>query len=277
MKDAKPFPSRVHLLKNKILHIYKQGYLIKLLLLRELKGRYAGSAIGFYWTLINPLVMFAVYTYVFSGILKVRFGDESGLTNFALYLFCGYIAWNAFQEIVQRTTTVISDNALLIKNVSFPSKVIPVSIGLNSIIHEVFGIMVLFFASKIILGFFPIYLWFLIPLMILQLFFGIGLGFIFSTIHVYYRDTAQFVNVFLMIWMFCTPLFYPEKMIPQHFQFILDINPMAYLIRMFRSICLQNLFPKVEDIAIFSIISIGVLFLGYSVYTKYYQRFIDQL
>lgn len=277
MKSEKSFPSKTDFYKNKLFHIFKQRYLIKQLFIRELKGRYAGSAIGIYWSLINPLVMFALYTYVFSVILKVRFDDEPGLTNFALYLFCGYLAWNAFQEMVQRTTTAISDNALLIKNVSFPSKVIPVTIGLNSITNEIFGIVILFFAIKIFLGFFPIYLWFLIPLMILQLFLGLGLGFIFSTIQVFYRDTAQFVNVFLMIWMFSTPLFYPEKMIPQPFQFLLDINPMAYLIRMFRWVCLQNQFPRVEDIAIFSIISIGILSIGYIVYTKYYYRFIDQL
>ncbi len=274
MKSEQPFPSW---LEKKIAHIYQHRYLIKQLILRELKGRYVGSAIGFYWSLINPLVMFGVYTYVFSVILKIRFGDEPGVTNFALYLFCGYIAWNAFQEMVQRSTTIIIDNALLIKNVSFPSKVIPLAIGLNAIIHEMFGILVLFLASKLFLGFFPMYLWFLVPLIILQLFFGLGLGFIFSTIHVFYRDTAQFVNVFLMIWMFGTPLFYPEKMIPQQFQFILDINPMAYLIRMFRLICLENGFPKLIDITVFSIVSLVILFIGYSIYTKYYYRFIDQL
>jgi ABC-type polysaccharide/polyol phosphate export permease len=277
MNNENPITSGEKLLKKKLFHIFKQRYLIQQLLIRELKGRYAGSSLGIYWSLINPLVMFAVYTYVFSVILKVRLGDEPGITHFALYLFCGYIAWNAFQEIVQRTTTVITDNALLIKNVSFPSKVIPVSIGLNSIINECLGILVLTIAGTIILGFFPIYLWFLIPLIFCQLIFGLGLGFIFSTVQVFYRDTVQFVNVFLMIWMFATPLFYPEKMVPQAFRWILDINPMAYLIRMFRWICLQNQFPKIEDIAVFSTLSILVLLIGYSVYTKYYYRFIDQL
>lgn len=277
MKNEDPIITRANLLKQKTLHIFKQRYLIQQLLIRELKGRYAGSSIGIYWSFINPIVMLLVYTYVFSVILKVRLGDEPGITNFALYLFCGYIVWNAFQEIVQRTTTVISDNALLIKNVSFPSKVIPVSIGMNAIINECLGIAILVFASTMILGFFPIYLWFLIPLMILQLFFGLGLGFIFSSIQVFYRDTAQFVNVFLMIWMFGTPLFYPEQMVPQQFKLILDINPMAYLIRMFRWICLQNHFPKTEDIAVFAILSCVILLIGYSVYTRYYYRFIDHL
>lgn len=195
-------------------HAYSQRNLIRQLVGREVKGRYAGSSIGIYWSIINPLLMLAVYTYIFSVILRVRLGDEPGITNFALYLFCGFLAWNGFQEIVQRSTTVIVDNALLIKNLSFPSKALLISIGINSIINEMIGIGILVVAVKIILGFFPKYIFFLIPLFFLELFFGLGLGFIFSTLHVFFRDTAQFVGVFMLIWMFGTPLFYPESMIP---------------------------------------------------------------
>ena len=262
---------------SKMRHAYDQRNLIRQLVMREVKGRYAGSSIGIFWSVINPLIMLAVYTYVFSGILKVRLGDEPGITNFALYLFCGFLAWNGFQEIVQRSTTVILDNALLIKNLSFPSKVLLVSIGINSIINQMIGIGILMVAGKITLGFFPKFIWFLIPLLFLELLFGLGLGFMFSTLHVYFRDTAQLVGVFLLIWMFGTPLFYPEGMIPKEFKFLIDINPMAYLVRMFREICLRNVFPNMNDVIIFSVISITVLFVGYAIYTKKYYKFIDQL
>lgn len=258
-------------------HAYSQRNLIRQLVGREVKGRYAGSSIGIYWSVINPLIMLAVYTYVFSVILKVRLGDEPGITNFALYLFCGFLAWNGFQEIVQRSTTVIVDNVLLIKNLSFPSKALLVSIGINSIINEMIGIGILVIAVKIMLGFFPKYIFFLIPLLFLELFFGLGLGFIFSTFYVFFRDTAQFVGVFMLIWMFGTPLFYPEGMIPPGFKFLIDINPMAYLVRMFREICLKNMFPPLNDFIIFCVISIAVFIIGYYIYTKRFYQFIDQL
>jgi len=264
-------------IRSKIGHAYHQRNLIFQLVRREVKGRYAGSSIGIYWSIINPLIMLAVYTYVFSVILKVRLGDEPGITNFALYLFCGFLAWSGFQEIVQRSTTVILDNALLIKNLSFPSKALLVSIGINSLINQMIGIGILTIAGKIMLGFFPKYIFFLIPLLFLELLFGLGLGFIFSTLHVFFRDTAQFAGVFLLIWMFGTPLFYPEGMIPQGFRFLIDINPMAYLVRMFREICLRNVFPNMNDVIIFFVISITVLFVGYTIYTKNYYKFIDQL
>lgn len=262
---------------SKIEHVFKQKDLIQQLVIREVKGRYAGSSIGIYWSVINPLVMLAVYTYVFSAILRVKLGDEPGMTHFALYLFCGFLAWNAFQEMVQRSTTVILDNALLIKNLSFPSKVLIVSIGINSMINEIIGIAILVIAVRIILGFFPIYIWMLIPLMLLQLFLGLGLGLIFSALHVFFRDTAQFVSVFLIIWMFGTPLFYPESMVPQRFRFLVNMNPMAYLVRMFRKVCLENFFPSINDIIIFGIISTAFLFIGYFVYTKKFYQFVDQL
>ncbi len=261
----------------KIKHAYGQRNLIRQLVGREIRGRYAGSSIGIFWSVINPLIMLAVYTYVFSAILKVRLGEEPGITNFALYLFCGFLAWNGFQEIVQRSTTVILDNALLIKNLSFPSKVLLVSIGINSIINEMIGIGILMIAVKIMLGFFPTYILFLIPLLCLQLLFGLGLGFIFSSLHVFFRDTAQFVGVFLLIWMFGTPLFYPEQMVPREFRFLIDINPMAYLVRMFREICLRNAFPNPNDVIIFSVISITVLLIGYHIFTIKYYKFIDHL
>jgi lipopolysaccharide transport system permease protein len=261
----------------KFRHVYHQRHLLHQLVVREVKGRYAGSSIGIYWSVINPLVMLAVYTYVFSAVLKVRLGNEPGITDFALYLFCGFLAWNAFQEIVQRCTTVVLDNVLLIKNLSFPSKVLPLSIGINSIINETIGMVILVIAVTAVLGFFPVYTWFLIPLMVLQLLFGLGLGFIFSTIHVFFRDTAQFVSVFLMIWMFGTPLFYPERMIPPEFQFLLDMNPMAYLLRMFREVCLRNAFPDLRDVAIFGIVSVAFFIIGYFVYTKKFYQFVDQL
>lgn len=277
MKNGKPLIFRVNLFKKKIRHIFNQRYLIQQLVVREIKGRYAGSAVGIYWSVINPLVMLAVYTYVFSGVLRVRLGDEPGITNFALYLFCGFLAWNAFHETVQRSTTVILDNAPLIKNLSFPSKVLPVSIGLNSIINEIIGLCILVVAVRVILGFFPVYVWFLIPLMLFQLFLGLGLGFIFSTIHVFFRDTAQFVSIFLLIWMFGTPLFYPEKMVPAQFRFLVEMNPMAYLVRMFRAVCLKNIFPDAKDIIVFAMISLFFLVIGYLIYTRRFYRFIDQL
>ena len=262
---------------EKISRAYQQRHLIKELVIREVRGRYAGSSMGIFWSVINPLVMLGVYTYVFSAILKIRLGGEPGITNYDLYLFCGFLAWNAFQETVQRSTTVILDNASLIKNVFFPSKVLPVSLGINSIINEIIGIGILVIAVKIILGFFPIYIWLLIPLMFFQLLFGLGLGFIFSTLHVFFRDTAQLVGIFLLIWMFGTPLFYPESMIPQRFRLLVDINPMAYLVRMFRAVCLKNMFPSINDVIIFAVISVIIILIGYSISTKKFYQFIDQL
>lgn len=262
---------------QKIRHIYNQRHLIQQLVFREIKGRYVGSAVGIYWSIINPLVMLAVYSFIFSGVLKVRLGEEPGITNFALYLFCGFLAWSAFHETVQRCTTVILDNAPLIKNLSFPSKVLPVSIALNSMINEMIGLCILVIAVWLILGFFPVFVWLLIPLMVFQLFFGLGLGLVFSTIQVFFRDTVQFVAVLLSVWMFGTPLFYPERMVPNAFRFLIGINPMAYLIRMFRSVCLKNVFPDPKDIILFTTISIFILAIGYSIYTRRFYRFIDQL
>ncbi len=258
-------------------HTYKQRHLIKELVYRDIRGRYVGSSMGVFWSVINPLIMLAVYTYIFSAILKVKLGGEPGVTNFALYLFCGFVAWNAFQETVQRSATIVVDNALLIKNLSFPSKVLPLTVGITSTFHELIGIGILFIAVGVVLGFFPAYFFLLIPLIFFQLLFGLGLGFIFSTLHVFFRDIAQLLGVLLLIWMFGTPLFYPESMVPASLKFLIGINPMAYLVRMFRQICLKNVPPNWTDLVIFAAISGVVFFFGYFVYTRKFYQFIDEL
>ena len=262
---------------SKINHIYGQRHLIKELVSRDIRGRYVGSSMGIFWSVINPLIMLAVYTYIFSAILKVRLGGEPGITNFALYLFCGFVAWNAFQETVQRSATIIVDNAFLIKNLSFSSKVLPLAVGITSTFHEIIGIGIVFFAVNVVLGFFPAYFFLLIPLIFFQLLFALGLGFIFSTLHVFFRDIGQLLGVFLLVWMFGTPLFYPESMVPAKFSFLIKANPMAYLVRMFREICLKNAPPNLNDLAIFAATSVVIFIFGYLVYTKKYYQFIDEL
>ena len=264
-------------LRARIDHSFRQRHLIKELVYRDIRGRYVGSSMGVFWSVINPLIMLVIYTYIFSGILKVKLGGEPGVTNFALYLFCGFVAWNAFQETVQRSATIVVDNALLIKNLSFPSKALPLTVGITSTFHELIGIGILFIAVGVVLGFFPTYFFLLIPLICFQLLFGLGLGFIFSTLHVFFRDIAQLLGVLLVIWMFGTPLFYPESMVPANLKFLIWVNPMAYLIRMFREICLKNVPPSPGDLVIFAAISVAIFLVGYSVYTKRFYQFIDEL
>src|SRR4026209_3031241 len=106
---------------------------------RELAARFRGSLLGIVWALVNPVVMIAIFTIVFAGIFKARFGNSSSQWDYALYLFCGLLPWNAFQESLQLSSTTIVSHANLVKRVVFPLETLPVSICLASVTNQLFG------------------------------------------------------------------------------------------------------------------------------------------
>lgn len=249
--------------------------LIWTFVLRDLQARYVGSTMGLFWSIINPIIMLLIYLYVFSFIFKVKFGQSGSLSDFALYLFCGMLPWLAFQETIFRSTNSIVENASLIKKFMFPSKILTVYLSISSLVNELIGMVVLIIAIILITHEISYFILFLPVIIIFQLTFTMGLGWIFACINVFFRDTAHLIGVIMMVWMFLTPIFYPESMIPQKFHLIIKINPMAYLVRAYRDILLNDKFPHISDILIFMAISIIVFFGGYYLFSKTQHQFSD--
>src|ERR1041385_24639 len=117
---------------------------------RELMARYRGSVLGLLWTLVTPIVMIAIFTIIFAGIFKAKFGSNSSQWDYALYLFCGLLPWNAFQESLQLSAGAIVAHANLVKRVIFPLETLPVSLSLAAAINQLFGTIVLVVAIEIL-------------------------------------------------------------------------------------------------------------------------------
>src|ERR1043166_9645636 len=113
---------------------------------RELAARYRGSILGIVWTLLTPIVMIAIFTVIFAGIFKAKFGSNSSQWDYALYLFCGLLPWNAFQESLQLSAGTIVAHANLVKRVIFPLEALPVSLSLAAVVNQLFGTIVLIVA-----------------------------------------------------------------------------------------------------------------------------------
>src|SRR5437588_12516759 len=113
---------------------------------RELTARYRGSILGIMWTLVTPMVMIAIFTIIFAGIFKAKFGASSSQWDYALYLFCGLLPWNAFQESLQLSSSTIVAHANLVKRVVFPLETLPVSLSLAAVVNQLFGTIVLIVA-----------------------------------------------------------------------------------------------------------------------------------
>src|SRR5881392_1683462 len=117
---------------------------------RELAARYRGSILGIVWALLTPIVMISIFTFIFSGIFKAKFGNSSSQWDYALYLFCGLLPWNAFQESVQLSSSTIVGHANLVKRVVFPLETLPISLSFASVATQMFGTIVLLVAIAIL-------------------------------------------------------------------------------------------------------------------------------
>src|SRR4030081_1829340 len=114
---------------------------------RQLAGRYRGSVLCFYWAVLTPVVMIAIFTIIFAGIFKARFGAGSSQWDYALYLFCGLLPWNAFQESLQLSSNTIVAHSNLVKRVVFPLETLPVSLSLAAVVNQMFGTAALVLAA----------------------------------------------------------------------------------------------------------------------------------
>ncbi|MDY0189360.1 MAG: ABC transporter permease [Desulfuromonas sp.] len=216
---------------------WKHRQLITTLVKREISSRYRGSILGPIWSVLNPVFMLAVYTFVFSVVFQARWSTvEESRAMFALVLFAGLLIFNFFADCVTRAPTLIVENANYVKKVIFPLEILPwVSLGtafFNAFIS--FLVWVLFSISFV--GVPPITI-FLFPLILIPLIlFIMGLSWLLASLGVYLRDITQFVSIVTMTLMFLTPIFYPLQAIPTKYHFFILSNPLAFIVEQARAV-----------------------------------------
>jgi ABC-type polysaccharide/polyol phosphate export permease len=248
---------------------------------RDLKGRYAGSALGSVWAVAQPLVLLAVYSFVFGQIIKMDFRPP-GVQKLpeawtAFFLFSGMVPWLAFSETLGRSTVVILENGNLIKKVAFPSEVLPIYLVVYGLVNMLIGIAILVLGS-IYVGLTPgPSLAWLPLLLLLQAMFTLGLGYLLSALNVFVRDTMQVMGLLLTIWMFLTPIFYLVSMVPAGAQRALRWNPMLHLIEAYRAVFVDRVSPSPDSLVVFGGVALGTLFLGYVCFARSKHRFADEI
>ncbi len=262
---------------SKLQHLAHQRHLLRDFLQRDLQQRYVGSIGGFVWAVVQPLMLLLVYTFVFSMVLQVRFGEQDSVTVFALYLYCGMLPWHAVAGGLGRATPGLIQSRSLIRSAGFPAKVLPTTMVLSEMVTQAIGTLLLLVAL-VVVGRPPNWTLLLVPLlMALQFVFTLGISFALSTVHVFFRDTAQLVQVGLPLWMFLTPIFYPESRIPERFRWVMDLNPMSHLVRMYRAVILEGTVFAGRDLALFAGWSAVTLVAGHLVFTRNRWKFADLL
>lgn len=244
---------------------------------REVIGRYRGSAMGLLWSFFNPILMLAIYTFVFSVIFKARWNvSVTSKTEFAILLFAGLIIFNLFSECINRSPNLILSNVNYVKKVIFPLEILPWISLCSALFHALISTVILLLFYFIInhsIHWTALYF----PLILLPFLFFIMAGSWFlASLGVFVRDVGQAIGILTTVTMFLTPIFYPITSLPLHYQkFILIINPLTFIVDQARNVLVFGLSPHWNGLLIYLICSILVAWFGLWWFQKTRQGFAD--
>ena len=247
------------------------------MVMTDLRGRYVGSTLGLFWSVIHPLVMIVIYTVVFSQVMGARLEGSQDTYGYGLYLCSGLLPWIGLQEVVLRCTTLFPDNGNLVRKVAFPKSILYGYVVLSSAINV--GLALAVFLVAFVLtghGLHPeLILW--LPFIGLQLAFGLGIGIIMSVLHVFVRDTAQLVGVAFQVLFWATPIVYVETVLPGWLQHVVRFNPLYVFTTSHRAIVLYGALPSPGKLAALVALTAGTLALGVLCYRRFRADILDEL
>jgi len=244
---------------------------------REVVGRYKGSVMGLAWSFFNPVMMLAVYTFVFSVVFKARWGtgNEESKTLFAVVLFVGMIVHGLFSEVLNRAPTLILSNVNYVKKVVFPLEILPVVSMAAALFHSMISLSVLLIAFVVFNGylhwtavFIPLVL---LPLVMLTL----GMAWMLASIGVFLRDLGQVTGMVTTVMLFLAPVFYPVTAVPEDFRPFMMANPLTFIIEQAREVVIHGHLPNWAGLGIYTVAATIVAWAGYALFQKTRKGFAD--
>lgn len=244
---------------------------------REFQSKYRNSILGAAWTVLNPLAMITVYTVIFSNVMRAKLPGVDDTFAYSIYLCSGILTWGLFAEITGRGQTVFLENANLLKKLSFPRLCLPIIVVFNALLNFgiIFGVFLVFL---LLLGRLPgLPLLGLIPVLMLQVTFAIGLGTTLGVLNVFFRDVGQFFAILLQFWFWFTPIVYPVTIIPARFRDLLIFNPMAPVIASYQSILVNGRWPDWQSLLPAAVLSLLLCVLAIRLFRKRSGEMVDEL
>lgn len=259
--------------------LWKNRQLISQMSRREVVGRYKGSVFGLAWSFFNPVLMLAVYTFVFSVIFKARWGlgSEESKTQFAVVLFVGMIVHSLFAEVLNRAPGLILNNGNYVKKVIFPLEILPAVTMGAALFHTLVSLGVLVIALLVFNGYLP---WtaVLTPLVLLPLILlTLGLAWILASLGVFLRDVGHTTSVITTVMLFLAPVFYPVGALPEEFRPWLMANPLTFIIEQAREVLVWGNMPDWMGLGLYTLVATLGSWAGYAWFQKTRKGFGDVL
>ncbi|MCM1082010.1 MAG: ABC transporter permease [Clostridium sp.] len=252
--------------------IYQYRTMISSLIKRDLRGRYKGSLLGFAWTFLNPLLQLAVYTIVFSTIMR------AGIEDYYLFLFVALIPWIFFSSSVSGGASCIISQKELVKKIYFPREILPIAHVTCQLVNMFFSFIVVFAVLLISgKGVSFIAMLYLPIVVVAEYLLAISIAMVVSAVTVYFRDLEHILVILMMAWQFLSPVMYSVDMIPEKLRPIFSINPMSPIIIAYRDILYYKQVPAIGTLLYGCIISVVVLVIGWFAFGRLKRRFAEEL
>ena len=246
---------------------------------REVIGRYRGSILGWGWSLLTPLMMLGVYTFVFSTVFKARWGDleQAGSLGFAINLFAGLITYNIFAECATEAPTLILNNTNYVTKVIFPLETLSAVSVSAALFHACTSTLVLIAFELIAVQQVPLTV-LLLPLVWLPFLLGcLAMSWLVSALGVFLRDLGQLIGVMVSMLMFMSAVFYPLSALPPALQTVLGLNPLVVVIEQSRRVLVQGVAPSLSYVVLGFVVMLGLCELCYRLFNKVRRGFADVL
>ncbi|MBU0634766.1 MAG: ABC transporter permease [Candidatus Omnitrophica bacterium] len=249
--------------------IYSYRYLIKTLAAKELKIKYKSAVLGWLWSILNPLLLMLIFSFIFTYVIRVD------VEKFPVFLLCGLLPWFFLSLSVTMATVSIVDNASLLKKTYFPLEVIPISVVGANFFNFLIS-LILFIIFLVCFGIYPtMNALYLSAVVVSQFIFVLGVSLVACTLHTMFRDIKYAVELGLVIWFYATPIFYPVTLVPERFRALFYFNPLTLFIMFYRDILLYKRTPDLILLTACALLSLTFLFFGGYIFSKFKKTFID--
>lgn len=264
---------------EKLKEIVRHRELIFTLVSRELKARYRGTVLGFFWSLVNPLLLMIVYTVVFGFIIGGARapGFEGNKWMYALFLFNGILPWTWFSSSLLESANVLNVQGALIKKIKFPVEVLPIMVVTTNMVHFILGLPVLIAFFLIFGKALTPWVLFLPVSLLVQYIFTLGLCFLVSALTVHFKDIKDILTNLITLWFFATPIIYPYESVPRALQYVLNLNPMTHIIESYHYAFFVGSMPHYKRFGITILVGLMFLFLGYLLFDRLRDTFVEEV
>jgi lipopolysaccharide transport system permease protein len=253
-----------------------RGY-VRASVARELRLRYVGSALGALWQILSPLSMIAIYTVVFSGLMKARLQGVGDPYAYTIYVCSGLLAWTMFSEILVRSQTMFLENANLLKKSSFPRSCVPAIVGSSALASFaiVYGVFLVLLAVS---GRWPgiVVLAAPVPLLLLAL-LGVAAGVLLGVVHVFFRDVGHVLAIVLQVWFWLTPIVYPVHILPPSYARWIGINPVTPIVQSLQAIFVARAWPDWPTLVYPALLAVVLGLLSATIFRRQAPWIVDEL